>query len=214
MPPQERMIHESAVIDPGAEIGYGSQIWHFCHVSSTSKIGPNCSLGQNVFVASNVSIGAGCKIQNNVSLYTGTNLEQDVFLGPSCVFTNVLNPRSEVHRHAFFDQTIVRRGATIGANATILCGVEIGRYAFVAAGAVVTKNVPDYGLIRGSAAEQVGWMSRHGHPLHFNDKDEAKCPESGFRYAKAEALVRCLDLPEEDAMPPEFKKAIQAYRKT
>ena len=158
-------IHETAWVDGPCEIGEGTKIWHFSHVHATVRIGRGCSLGQNVNVGGSVTIGDNVKIQNNVSVYSGCEIEDDVFLGPSCVLTNVTNPRSQVNRRGIYERTLLRRGATVGANATIVCGITLGRYSFVAAGAVVTKDVPDYGLVVGNPARQRGWMSRHGHPL-------------------------------------------------
>lgn len=177
--------HPSATIDDGARIGKNSKIWHYCHVSSDCDLGDGCNLGQNVFVASGVKLGANVKIQNNVSIYGGTTIEDNVFLGPSCVLTNISNPRSEIVRKSIYEKTLIQRGATIGANATIVCGVTIGKYAFIAAGATVTKDVPDYALMKGTPARQCGWMSRHGHPLIFRN-NTAKCPESGFEYTLKE----------------------------
>jgi UDP-2-acetamido-3-amino-2,3-dideoxy-glucuronate N-acetyltransferase len=174
-------IHPSSVVDQGASIGEGTRIWHFCHVSSGAVIGENCVLGQNVFVANGVSLGKGVKVQNNVSLYTGVVCEDEVFLGPSMVFTNVINPRSFVERKSEFRQTLVKRGASIGANATIVCGTTLGAYCLVGAGAVVTKDVPDYALVTGIPARQSGWVSRLGHRLSFED-GKALCPESGEGY--------------------------------
>ena len=174
--------HATAVIDPGCSIGSGSKIWHFCHLMPGCTLGENCILGQNVMVASGVSIGNGVKVQNNVSLYTGVTLEDDVFVGPSAVFTNVINPRSFVERKNEFRPTTVCRGASIGANATIVCGVRIGMYALVGAGAVVTHDVPDYGVVKGNPARATGWVSRLGHRLKFHVGDIAQCPESGEVY--------------------------------
>ena len=174
-------IHPSAIVDPGASIGEGAKIWHFCHVSPGAVIGENCVLGQNVFVASGVTLGRGVKVQNNVSLYTGVVCEDEVFLGPSMVFTNVINPRSFVERKSEFRQTLVKRGASIGANATIVCGTTLGAYCLVGAGAVVTRDVPDYALVTGIPARQAGWVSRLGHRLSFED-GKAICPESGEGY--------------------------------
>ena len=192
-------VHPTAVIDEPCQIGEGTRIWHFCHVMPGARIGARCILGQNVFVANDVVIGNNVKIQNNVSVYAGVRLEDDVFCGPSCVFTNVNNPRSEIPRRHLYEQTIVRRGATIGANATIVCGVTIGRYAFIGAGAVVTRDVPDYALMIGVPARQRGWMSRHGHRLQNPDKDGIMvCPESGWRYKEVEpGVLHCLDWPED-----------------
>jgi UDP-2-acetamido-3-amino-2,3-dideoxy-glucuronate N-acetyltransferase len=196
--------HESAFVDDGCEIGDGTKIWHFCHVQSGATIGRNCILGQNVNVAGGVTIGDGVKVQNNVSIYTGTIVEDYVFLGPSCVLTNVTNPRSEINRHRLYETTRIRRGASIGANATIVCGTTIGRYAFVGAGAVVAKDVPDYALMIGVPARQVGWVSRHGLPLKQPDANGVyTCPESGLRYREFDAgRLSCLDL-DEDAMLPD-----------
>lgn len=174
--------HPTAVIDPGCQIGNGTRIWHFCHIMPNAVLGENCNLGQNVFVASGVHIGNNVKIQNNVSLYSGITIEDDVFLGPSCVFTNVINPRSAVNRQNEYVPTRISTGATIGANATLVCGNNIGRYAFIGAGAVVTKEVPDYALVVGNPAKQTGWMSRHGQKLHFNAAGEAVCAGTGIRY--------------------------------
>ena len=194
--------HPTACVDDGAEVGDGSSIWHFCHVMGGARIGAGCILGQNVFVADDVEIGDNVKIQNNVSLYTGVVLEDDVFCGPSCVFTNVRNPRSQVVRRHLYEQTRVRRGASIGANATIVCGVTIGRYAFVGAGAVVNRDVPDYALVLGVPAARRGWMSRHGHRLEpAGDGEPMTCPESGWRYQESEpGVLRCLDWPEDEPL--------------
>lgn len=205
--------HESAYVDEPCEIGEGTKIWHFCHVQKNAKIGCNCVFGQNCNVANDVVVGNNVKVQNNVSIYTGTVIEDDVFLGPSCVLTNVSNPRSQVIRHSLYEQTLLRRGATIGANATIVCGVEVGHYAFVGAGAVVTKNLPDYAFVIGVPARQIGWMSRHGHPLKNPDADNIMvCPESGYRYQEAQpGVLRCLDLAEENSLPTELAKGHKAY---
>jgi UDP-2-acetamido-3-amino-2,3-dideoxy-glucuronate N-acetyltransferase len=196
-------IHESSYVDEGARIGDGTKIWHFCHVLAGAVIGERCSFGQNCSVAGSVTIGNGVKVQNNVSIYDGTVIEDDVFLGPSCVLTNVTNPRAEVSRRALFEPTLLRRGASIGANATIVCGVTIGRYAFVAAGAVVSRDVPDYALVVGVPARFAGWMSRHGRrlPAPIDDAPMA-CPESGLRYREiSPGVLRCLDLDEEAPLP-------------
>ncbi len=174
--------HESSFIDPGCQIGSGSKIWHFCHIMKNAVIGQNCNIGQNVFIASGVILGNNVKIQNNVSVYAGVVCEDDVFLGPSMVFTNVINPRSAVNRSGEYAKTIVKKGATIGANATIVCGHSIGRFAFVGAGAVVTKDIPDYALVLGNPAHQVAWMSEYGHRLQFDAENMATCPESGEKY--------------------------------
>ena len=188
----EYFVHETAVIDKGAKIGKGTKIWHFCHVMSTAEIGENCVLGQNVFVAADVKIGNNVKIQNNVSVYTGVIVEDDVFLGPSMVFTNVSNPRSEVNRKDKYEQTLVKKGATIGANATIVCGHTIGEYAFIGAGAVVTSDVEPFALVVGVPAKQIGWMSRYGHRLKFNEENIAVCPESGEVYKLEDGKVKII----------------------
>jgi UDP-2-acetamido-3-amino-2,3-dideoxy-glucuronate N-acetyltransferase len=199
MSERQYFVHPSAFVDEPCEIGAGSKIWHFCHVMAGARIGERCILGQNVFVANDVVIGNNVKIQNNVSLYTGVEIEDDVFCGPSCVFTNVINPRSQIVRHSQYQQTLVRRGATIGANATIVCGATIGRYAFIGAGAVVRGDAPDYALMLGVPARRAGWMSRHGYRLPAPDADGVMaCPESGWRYREVEpGVLRCLDWPEE-----------------
>ncbi len=195
-------VHPTAVVDAGAVIGDGTRIWHFSHIMPTARIGQRCNLGQNVFVDNNTVIGNGVKIQNNVSVYNGVILEDYVFCGPSMVFTNVINPRSEIERKSEFKTTLVRRGATIGANATIVCGVTIGRYALIGAGAVVTADVPDYALMIGVPARRVDWISRHGHRLTEQDADgNWVCPQSGWRYAEVEpGVLRCLDWPEEKSL--------------
>ena len=195
-------IHPTAEIADDAIIGAGTKIWHFSHVMKGSRLGERCILGQNVHIADNVTIGNNVKIQNNVSVYTGVDLEDDVFCGPSCVFTNVTNPRSQIVRHHLYERTLVQRGATIGANATIVCGATIGRYAFIGAGAVVRGNVPDYALMLGVPARQKGWLSRHGHRLGKpNAEGLMICPESGWRYREAEpGVLRCLDWPEDKAL--------------
>lgn len=174
-------VHPSAIIDEGCDIADSVKIWHFCHLTSGCKIGAGCNLGQNVFVAANVVLGRNVKVQNNVSIYEGVVCEDDVFLGPSMVFTNVINPRSAITRKQEYRQTLVRRGASIGANATIVCGNEIGEYAFIGAGAVVTKPVPPYALVVGNPARQIGWVSEHGHRLFF-EQGWATCTETGERY--------------------------------
>lgn len=175
-------IHPTAVIDEGAEIGEGTRIWHFSHLMPSSKIGSNCNIGQNVFIDNNAIIGNGVKIQNNVSVFNGVIIEDDVFLGPSVVFTNVVNPRSFIDRKNEFKQTKVKTGATIGANATIICGITIGEWAMIGAGTVVTKNVKPYALFYGNPGKQWGWVSRAGYTLIFNDKGEAECSLSGKCY--------------------------------
>jgi UDP-2-acetamido-3-amino-2,3-dideoxy-glucuronate N-acetyltransferase len=195
--------HPTAVIDEGCTIGDGTRIWHFCHIMPGAHIGRDCNLGQNVYVGPGVFIGDRVKIQNNVSIYPGVELEDDVFCGPSCVFTNVINPRSQIVRHSEFLTTLVRRGASIGANATIVCGIVIGQYAFIGAGALVRRDVPDYALVLGVPARQAGWMSRHGYRL--GDPDAAGvmlCPQSGWRYRQSESgQLRCLDWPEDQPLP-------------
>lgn len=193
--------HESAYIDEPCDIGAGTKIWHFSHVMNNSRIGENCNLGQNVLVSPDVTIGDNVKIQNNVSVYTGVEIEDDVFCGPSCVFTNVINPRSQVNRRNEYMRTLVKRGATIGANATIICGSTIGRYAFLGAGAVVKGDIPDYALMLGVPAQQKGWMSRHGHRLVDQDATgNYVCPESGWSYQEQDGALRCLDWPEDRAL--------------
>lgn len=174
--------HETAVVDEGCAIGEGTKIWHFSHIMSDCTIGLKCNIGQNVVVSPQVVLGNNVKIQNNVSVYTGVTCDDDVFLGPSCVFTNVTNPRSGVNRRGEYAKTHVGKGATIGANSTIVCGHDIGRYAFIGAGAVVTKNVPDYALVVGNPAKQIGWMSEYGHRLSFDDNGIAECEESKEQY--------------------------------
>ncbi len=174
--------HETAVIDDNCTIGKGTKIWHFSHIMSGCVIGENCNIGQNVVVSPQVVLGKNVKVQNNVSIYTGVICEDDVFLGPSMVFTNVINPRSNVNRRGQYTKTVVKRGASIGANATIVCGHDIGEFAFIGAGAVVTKEVLPYALVVGNPARQVGWMSEYGHRLHFDDNGIAVCPESGEKY--------------------------------
>jgi len=174
--------HETAVVDADCQIGEGTKIWHFSHIMSGCTIGQHCSIGQNVVISPEVRIGNRVKIQNNVSVYTGVICEDDVFLGPSAVFTNVINPRSAIVRKNEYRTTLVQKGATIGANATIVCGITIGKYAFIGAGAVVTKNIPDYALVIGNPARQSGWMSEYGHKLKFNPEGLAFCPESQDKY--------------------------------
>ena len=181
--------HETAVIDPDCAIGEGTKIWHFSHIMSDCIIGQQCSIGQNVVISPQVRIGNRVKIQNNVSVYTGVICEDDVFLGPSAVFTNVINPRSAIIRRDEYLPTLVKKGATIGANATIVCGITLGRYAFVGAGAVVTKDIPDYALVVGNPARQTGWMSEYGHKLKFNPEGVAVCPESQEQYVLEKGKV-------------------------
>ena len=202
---KEYFVHESAYVDEPCEIGKGTKIWHFSHIMKNAKIGENCIFGQNVHIASGVVIGNNVKVQNNVSIYTGVIIEDDVFLGPSCVLTNVTNPRSQIVRHNLYEKTIFRRGATVGANAAIVCGIELGRYSFIGVGAVVTKDVPDYALMIGVPAKQIGWISRHGIPLPKPNADGIMvCPESGYRYKEVKGgVVRCLDLDEDAPLPPD-----------
>lgn len=183
-------IHSTAVVDEGAVIGAGSKVWHFCHIMPGVTIGQNCNLGQNVFVANGVTLGNNVKVQNNVSVYEGVEVEDDVFLGPSMVFTNIKNPRSAVVRKGQYDKTLVKQGASIGANATIVCGTHIGNYAMVGAGAVVTKNVSPYALVVGTPAEHIGWVSEYGHRLIFKDDQIAVCPESGQQYELKNGIVK------------------------
>ncbi len=179
---QTYFAHETAVIDPGSSIGMGTKIWHFTHIMPNCTIGEGCNLGQNVVVSPGVVLGRNVKVQNNVSIYTGVICEDDVFLGPSMVFTNVINPRSAVNRKSEYAPTTVKRGATIGANATIVCGITLGEFCFIGAGAVVIRDVPSYALVVGNPAKHIGWMSEFGHRLHFDGNGEATCPESGAKY--------------------------------
>ncbi len=181
--------HETAVIDEGCTIGAGCKIWHFSHIMPKAILGENCNIGQNVVVSPGVVLGKNCKVQNNVSIYTGVTCEDDVFMGPSMVFTNVINPRSAVNRRDQYAKTHVGRGASIGANATIVCGHDIGKFAFIGAGAVVVKHVPDYALVVGNPARQIGWMSEFGHRLEFNANGLAVCPESGDTYQLTDHVV-------------------------
>lgn len=205
--------HDSSFVDAGAQIGSGTKIWHFCHIMSGARIGECCSFGQNCCVSSGTVIGNRVKVQNNVSIYEGTVIEDDVFLGPSCVLTNVTNPRSQVTRKTLYERTLLRRGCSIGANATIVCGTTIGRYAFVAAGAVVASDVPDYALMVGVPARQSGWMSRHGHKLANPDQEGIlTCPESGLRYQEQQpGVLRCIDLDEEAPLPESLAVGTRVY---
>jgi UDP-2-acetamido-3-amino-2,3-dideoxy-glucuronate N-acetyltransferase len=207
-------VHESAYVDDGAEVGEGTKIWHFSHVMKGARIGKRSIIGQNVNVDGSTIIGDNVKIQNNVSVYSGVVIEDDVFLGPSCVLTNVTNPRSQVNRHSLYETTWLKRGCTIGANATIVCGVSIGRYAFIGAGSVVTKNVADFALVVGNPGRQVGWMSRHGHRLESAESGGVMtCPESGYRYKETEpGVLRCLDLDEEASLPAELSQGTKSYK--
>lgn len=190
MTEKKYFAHETAVIDEGAEIGDGVKIWHFSHIMPNCKIGDGCNIGQNVVVSPDVVLGKNVKVQNNVSIYTGVICEDDVFLGPSMVFTNVINPRSAVNRKSEYARTIVKKGASIGANATIICGNNIGEFAFIGAGAVVTKEVPAYALVVGNPAKQTGWMSEYGHRLEFDKDGIAVCPESGEKYLLKNSEVK------------------------
>jgi UDP-2-acetamido-3-amino-2,3-dideoxy-glucuronate N-acetyltransferase len=204
--------HPSAIVDQPSTIGEGTKIWHFAHILAGARIGRRCIFGQNTMVADGVVIGDNVKVQNNVAIYTGTTIEDDVFLGPSCVLTNVTNPRSQVNRHSLYERTLLRRGATVGANATIVCGITLGRYCFISAGAVVVKDVPDYALMVGVPARQKGWMSRHGHVLKPGPDGVMRCPESGFRYKEVEpGVLRCLDLDEEAPLPGELALGKTTY---
>ena len=204
-------VHSTAVVDEGAVIGEGTSVWHFAHVCPGAVIGKNCSLGQNVLVADNAVLGNGVKVQNNVAVYGGVTIEDDVFLGPSCVLTNITNPRSQVSRKTLYEKTLIRRGATVGANATIVSGITLGRYCFIGAGAVVTKNVPDYGLVLGNPAKLSGHMSRHGHRLNFDEYNQAICSESNYCYERVGEIVRCLDLDEEETLPAELAIGSKTY---
>jgi UDP-2-acetamido-3-amino-2,3-dideoxy-glucuronate N-acetyltransferase len=188
-------IHPTAVVDDGATLGEGTKVWHFSHIMNDAVVGERCNIGQNVVVSPGVILGSNVKIQNNVSLYTGVICDDDVFLGPSCVFTNVVNPRSAVNRRGQYAQTRVGRGASIGANATIVCGHDIGQFAFIGAGAVVTKHVPDYALVVGNPAKQTGWMSEFGHKLQFDEQGLATCPESGEAYRLEQGKVSKIPKP-------------------
>jgi UDP-2-acetamido-3-amino-2,3-dideoxy-glucuronate N-acetyltransferase len=187
---QKYQAHKSAVIDDGCSIGVGTKIWHFSHIMDKAVIGLNCNLGQNVVVSPGVVLGNNVKVQNNVSIYTGVICEDDVFLGPSCVFTNVNNPRSEVNRRGDYLKTYVKKGATIGANATIICGVTLGEYSFIGAGTVVTKNVKPFALVIGNPSKQIGWMSAYGERLNFNESGKATCKASGQKYYLESGVVK------------------------
>jgi len=188
----EYYVHPSAIVDEGCEIGDRTKIWHFSHIMNGAKLGESCNIGQNVVISPDVTLGNNVKVQNNVSLYTGVICDDDVFLGPSCVFTNVINPRSAINRRGQYSKTHVGRGATIGANATIVCGHDIGEYAFIGAGSVVTKTVLPYALVVGNPAKQLGWMSEFGIRLKFDDNGKAICNESGIKYQLIDGIVsRC-----------------------
>lgn len=203
--------HPTACIDLPCSIGSGTKIWHFSHICAHATIGSNCVFGQNTMVAAHVVIGNNVKVQNNVAIYTGVTVEDDVFLGPSCVLTNVSNPRSQVVRQSLYEKTWIRRGATVGANATIVPGVTIGRYAFIAAGAVITQDVPDYALMIGVPARRRGWMSRHGHILKKGPGNFLVCPESKFRFTEENGRLRCLDLDEDAPLPDALRTGSHDY---
>ncbi len=204
--------HETAIVDENVTIGDNTKIWHFAHVCSGAVIGESCVFGQNTMVANDVKIGSNVKVQNNVAIYTGTTIEDDVFLGPSCVLTNVTNPRSQVKRQSLYEETLIRRGSTVGANATIVCGITLGRYSFIAAGAVVAKSVPDYAFMMGVPARQHGWMSRHGHILKVKDAEGLLvCPESGFRYKENNGELNCVELDEEAPLPKNLTEGLKTY---
>ena len=209
-------VHESSYIDDAIAIGANTKIWHFCHVLSACEIGENCSFGQNCVIGPRVKIGNNVKVQNNISIYEGVEIEDDVFLGPSCVLTNVTNPRSQVLRKSLYEKTLLKKGCSVGANATIVCGVEIGSYAFIGAGAVVHSSVPNYALMLGVPARQKGWMSRHGHVLRNPDKDGVMvCPESGLRYRlspyEGGESLHCLDLSEDESLPSDLATGRKVY---
>jgi len=194
MPAMDYYVHQTAIIDDGAQIGEGTKVWHWVHICEGAVIGRDCSLGQNVYVGNKVKIGDNVKIQNNVSVYDNVTLEDNVFCGPSMVFTNVINPRSEVPRKDEYKDTLVRQGATLGANCTIICGHTIGQYAFIAAGAVVTKDVPDFALMVGVPAKQLGWVSRYGEKLEFNQVvEEIVCPHSGDKYELEDGVCKIIE---------------------
>lgn len=210
---EKYFVHTTSYVDEGVKIGQGTKIWHFSHVLSGALIGSNCTLGQNVCISGDAIIGNNVKIQNNVSVYDGVCIEDDVFLGPSCVLTNVTNPRSEIFRKNLYEKTLIKKGSTIGANATIVCGLTIGRYAFVAAGAVVTEDIPDYTMVQGVPARQTGWISRHGHKLEKkNNNGFYVCPESGLKYREtAEKTLICVDIEENQSLPKEMRTGKMAY---
>jgi UDP-2-acetamido-3-amino-2,3-dideoxy-glucuronate N-acetyltransferase len=212
-PRPDYFVHETACLDEGAEFGAGSKLWHFSHVAAGARVGERVTLGQNVYVDGAARIGNNVKIQNNVSVYAGVVIEDDVFLGPSCVLTNVTNPRAQVTRHALYEPTRLRRGCTVGANATVVCGVTIGRYAFVGAGSVITRDVPDFALMVGNPARQVGWMSRHGHRLVPDADGVMRCPESGHRYRETTpGVLQCLDLDHDAPLPEALRTGTRSYR--
>jgi UDP-2-acetamido-3-amino-2,3-dideoxy-glucuronate N-acetyltransferase len=214
MAKKQYFAHETAIVGDPAQIGANTKIWHFSHIMAGAKVGRNCIFGQNCHVAAGAVIGNNVKVQNNVSIYAGSVIEDDVFLGPSCVLTNVSNPRSQVNRHSLYETTIFRRGVTVGANATVVCGIELGRYAFIAAGAVVTKDVAEYALMAGSPARRIGWMSRHAHRLENPGSDGIMvCPESGYRYRETRpGVLRCIDMDEDSPLPENLSKGAVGYR--
>ena len=206
-------VFRTAVVDDGAVIGAGTGVWHAVHVQSGAVVGENCVLGQNVMVASGATLGNNVKVQNNVAVYAGVTVEDDVFLGPSCVLTNVTNPRSGISRKAMFEKTLIRRGATVGANATVVCGVTIGRHAMIAAGAVVTKDVPDYAMIVGVPGKQRGFVTRHGQPINPAPGETVPCPETKLRYALNDTgELRCLDVDEDAQLPDDLRTGLTVYR--
>lgn len=205
-------VHESSYVDEPVIIGKNTKIWHFCHILPECEIGEGCSFGQNCVIGPRVKIGSNVKVQNNISIYEGVEIEDDVFLGPSCVLTNVTNPRSQVLRKTLYEKTFLKRGCSIGANATIVCGITIGRYAFVGAGAVVHSDVPDYALMLGVPARQKGWMSRHGHVLKKMNADGIMiCPESKMRYQEQEGVLRCLNIDENKSLPDDMTVGLKPY---
>ncbi|MSU57640.1 MAG: N-acetyltransferase [Pedosphaera sp.] len=204
--------HATAIIDQPCEIGEGTRIWHFAHICARARIGRHCVFGQNTMVAEDVQIGDNVKVQNNVAIYSGVEIEDDVFLGPSCVLTNISNPRSQVVRKHLYEKTLIRRGASIGANATIVCGTTIGRYALIGAGAVITKDVPDYALMTGVPARQKGWVSRHGHPMKADTKGEFVCPETGWIYNEENGQLRCRDCAEDAPLPKQFSEGREGFQ--
>lgn len=203
--------HSTAIIDQPCEIGEGTRIWHFAHICARARIGRHCVFGQNTMVAEGVCIGDNVKVQNNVAIYSGVEIEDDVFLGPSCVLTNISNPRSQVSRKQLYEKTLICRGASVGANATVVCGTTVGRYALIGAGAVITSNVPDYALMLGVPARQKGWVSRHGHPLKANVHGEFICPETGWVYQLEQGQLRCRDWAEDAALPKEFSEGKKGF---
>ena len=205
-------VHPTSVLDNNVSIGPYTKIWHFCHISKGTIVGSNCVFGQNVFTGEDVCIGNNVKIQNNVAIYSGCRIDDDVFLGPSCVLTNITNPRSQVNRQTLYEVTHFKRGATVGANATIVSGISVGKYSFIGAGSVVTKNVPDYALMLGNPAKQKGWMSRHGHRLLKADINGVyRCPESDYRYKLKNDVMSCLDLDEESPLPDRLTTGTTPY---